>query len=225
MFSKSQIAENTQLGKDIVEIIRRFDTGIDEIKVEKINPNNLPEDLSPEILKELKKVLTKEKDATIIETEILHKTYDDDYNPVGYQSFDFSDDESAGTQKLFSIIGPILDTLQNGYILVIDELDSRLHPSIVNHIINLFNSNITNPKNAQFIFNTHNTNLLNEDIFRRDQIWFVEKNRYNESKVYSLADIKVRKEENFEQKYLNGRYGGVPFIENIADVLKHFSND
>lgn len=127
--------------------------------------------------------------------------------------------ESAGTQKLLAILGPIFDSLSEGKTIFIDELDSRLHPNIVSHLIKLFNSKENNPKNAQLIFNTHNSNLLNENIFRRDQIWFCQKNRYGEASLFSLTEIKVRKEENFEEKYLEGRYGGVPFIEDITNLF------
>ncbi|WGU70329.1 AAA family ATPase [Capnocytophaga canimorsus] len=122
--------------------------------------------------------------------------------------------------------GPILDVLKNGYTLIVDELDSKLHPNLVEEIVQLFNSKEVNIKNAQLIFNTHNTNLLTPRLFRRDQIWFTEKNEYGEASLYSLADFKtnkVRKMDAFENNYIRGKYGAVPFLnlfENFKDYLK-----
>ena len=109
----------------------------------------------------------------------------------------------------------MLNVLENGYTLVVDELDSKLHPNLVCKIISLFNSKDLNPKNAQLIFNTHDTNLLSSGLFRRDQVWFTEKDKYGAAKLYSLADFKsdeVRKNEAFEENYVRGKYGAVPFL-------------
>ena len=100
-------------------------------------------------------------------------------------------------------------------VLVVDELDARLHPNLVSKIVHLFNSKAGNPNNAQLLFNTHDTNLLASGNFRRDQIWFTEKNRYGEASLYSLADFKtdqVRKDDNFEANYVRGKYGAVPYL-------------
>lgn len=96
-----------------------------------------------------------------------------------------------------------------------DEFDSRLHTLLSSHILKLFNSNEKNPKNAQLIINTHDTNLLSNKHFRRDQIWFVEKNRFGVSNLYSLVEYdKVRNDSSFEKDYLLGKYGAIPFICN-----------
>ncbi|MCL2028101.1 MAG: ATP-binding protein, partial [Bacteroidales bacterium] len=114
-----------------------------------------------------------------------------------------------------------LETLENGYTIIIDELDSKLHPNLVNKLVSLFNSKEFNPNNAQLIFNTHDTNLLNTGLFRRDQIWFTEKNKYGEAKLYSLADFKsskVRKNESYEDNYIRGKYGAIPFLGYFDDL-------
>jgi hypothetical protein len=134
------------------------------------------------------------------------------------------EDESSGTRKFFALTGPILNVLENGFTLVVDELDSKLHPNLVCKIVSLFNSKEFNKKNAQLIFNTHDTNLLSSGLFRRDQIWFTEKNKYGEATLYSLADFKsdeVRKTEPFEENYIRGKYGAVPFL-GFFDHLKIF---
>ncbi|MEL7632764.1 ATP-binding protein [Sporomusa sphaeroides] len=122
-------------------------------------------------------------------------------------------EESSGTQKIFQLSGPLLDVLAHGYILIIDELDIRLHPLLVENIVKKFHDPKQNPKNAQLIFTTHNTNLLTQTLFRRDQIWFTEKDTESSStNLYSLLDLGVRKDENLEKGYLAGRYGAIPFI-------------
>lgn len=130
-------------------------------------------------------------------------------------------EESLGTQHLF-LFSPVLKTaFDKGKSIVIDEIDKSLHPLLVKHIIELFNNPKFNKNNAQLIFNTHDTNLLTLDLFRRDQIYFTEKNNRNGgSEIYSLDEFSVRKTENIENGYLQGRYGAIPFLgmgEDICD--------
>lgn len=124
--------------------------------------------------------------------------------------------ESHGTQRLFRLARPILDCLENGSLLVIDELESSLHPLLAQHVVQLFNNPETNPHNAQLIFATHDTNLLGttvgEPVLRRDQIWFTEKDENGGTVLYPLTDFKPRKAENLERGYLQGRYGAIPFL-------------
>ena len=122
------------------------------------------------------------------------------------------DDESMGTRNLLFLIGPILDILDKGLTLCIDELDSSLHPLLVRRLVELFHNPSLNVKGAQLIFSTHDTSLLDSEIFRRDQIWFVEKDSEQASKLYPLSDFSPRKNEALERGYLMGRYGGLPFF-------------
>ena len=115
--------------------------------------------------------------------------------------------------------GPLFDTLSNGKVLVIDEFDARLHPLISRAIVDLFNSTDTNPNNAQFIFMTHDTNLLSNKIFRRDQIWFTEKNRQGATDLYSLAEYNIRNDASFESDYIKGKYGAIPYIMNLNNLI------
>lgn len=121
-------------------------------------------------------------------------------------------EESQGTQKLFAFAGPWLDVLARGRVLVVDELDTSLHPLLVRHLVGLFHNPKTNPLNAQLLISTHDTTLLDPDIYRRDQIWFTEKDKLGATTLYSLSDFKPRKNEAFERGYLKGRYGAIPFI-------------
>jgi hypothetical protein len=124
--------------------------------------------------------------------------------------------ESRGTQAWLSLIGTLLDTLETGGVLCIDELDASLHPRLALEIIRIFEDPERNPKNAQLIFNTHNPTLLGNMLegpgLRRDQVWLVEKDSGGATHLYPMTDFKPRKEENLERGYLQGRYGAVPFI-------------
>lgn len=139
-----------------------------------------------------------------------HNIYNEDKNVIGDVELSFLKYQSRGTIKFFELLGPILDSLENGKILVVDEVDSKLHCEIVSYILKIFNSIDKNSNNSQLICNTHNVMLLDEDL-RRDQIWFVQKDIYGESELYSLDDFKnVRKDDPKLKKYLLGIYGAVP---------------
>jgi hypothetical protein len=121
--------------------------------------------------------------------------------------------------------GVITFCLRLGKVVVIDELDAKLHPLLTMAIVKLFNSPETNPKNAQLIFATHDTNLLNYGCFRRDQIYFTEKDRFEATDLYSLAEYKepdgkkVRKDRSFEKDYIEGRYGAIPFVGDFSKLI------
>ena len=121
-------------------------------------------------------------------------------------------DESSGTQALFNSAGAWLNVLKNGEVILYDELDTSLHPLMTRFLIGLFHDKSTNPKNAQLVFTTHDTSLLDREIFRRDQIWFIEKDKKGASRLYPLSDFSPRKDEKLERGYLRGRYGALPFI-------------
>lgn len=147
-----------------------------------------------------------------------HYTYNGDGSISGQRRFNFYEHESEGTKKMFDLAGPIFDTLQCGATLVIDELDAKMHPLISRQVVKLFTSEETNPKKAQLLFTTHDTNLLSSKLFRRDQIWFTEKDTTESTDLYRLTDIvlpdgsKPRGDGNLERNYIKGRYGAVPFI-------------
>ena len=152
-----------------------------------------------------------------------HKIYDEEGNAIDSADFDFSEMESAGTQKLFDMAGPIFDTLYRGAILVVDELDAKMHPLISRELVSLFNDPERNPKGAQLIFTTHDTNLLSSNLLRRDQIWFTEKDQMERTDVYSMRHIvlpdgtKPRGDGNMERNYIKGRYGAIPYIQPSID--------
>ena len=189
----------------IMDFLHAADMDIEDIIVEKkpFDPLSLPDDMPDEF----KATLTKDlKDTQFLDIKTIRK----DLHGEAI-AFDF-DQESDGTQKLFSFFGPWIDALENGYVLVIDELHSNLHPRLVQYLVDLFHSDETNPRNAQLVFTTHETSILSQDIFRRDQIWFCEKDKDHATTLYPLSDFSPRKGEALEKAYLSGRYGGLPYI-------------
>ncbi|MDO9177494.1 MAG: ATP-binding protein [Agitococcus sp.] len=136
----------------------------------------------------------------------------------GKAVFDLAE-ESSGTRNLLFLAGPVLDILNKGLTLVIDELDTSLHTLLVRELVQLFHQPTLNSKGAQLIFTTHDTSLLvAPNLFRRDQIWLVEKDREQASSLVSLSEFSPRKNEALERGYLMGRYGGVPFLEHHLGV-------
>jgi len=132
--------------------------------------------------------------------------------------FDLASEESAGTRRVMWLGAYLLGILANGSVTFADELEARLHPHLTRKLVRLFNSPERNSKNAQLIFVTHDTNLLTYGGLRRDQVWFCEKNRAGSTDLYSLAEIKVRKGACFENDYIGGKYGAIPYFGNVKDI-------
>ena len=179
-----------------------------------------------EINTEINIEISQEQEALILNADKPYKKLVDLFMQlipkIANNKYDFDiSEESLGTQVIFSFIPVIKDVIDNGKVLLIDEFDKSLHPYIVKYIVELFNDTDLNKNNAQLIFNTHDTNLLDLELLRRDQIWFTEKNPENgESTLYALDDFSIRKSENVEKGYLLGRYGAVPFLVNNFDDFK-----
>jgi len=151
------------------------------------------------------------------------KVIKDQYNKKGQQtnsvSIDFLYTASEGTLRFFTLFSSILGALKTGSVLLLDEIDRSLHPLLSKKIIELFNSK-HNKNNAQLIFTTHDTNLLSHNLMRRDQIDFVEKDKFGASHLYSLVNFKgVRNTDSFEKDYLQGKYGAIPFLGNFAETF------
>ncbi|NFO28833.1 ATP-binding protein [Clostridium botulinum] len=145
-----------------------------------------------------------------VDMKIRHKLYSDDWNEIGTVETNIGL-ESNGTKKMFEIAGPIIDAIEKGKIIIIDEIDARLHPLLVNHLVKLFNSNKTN---AQLITTTHNIMLLDEDL-RKDQISFINKNNYGISHITNLTEFKrIRKNSKLVKQYLSGVFESIPKIKN-----------
>lgn len=219
------LLDNKKSKGRLLDFFKDLDLGFEQIKFrkEKFQESSLPSDLPTELLENLVSDL---QGKTIARINTVHKKFDEEGNQIGFKDFDLREQESSGTNKVFDLSGPIFDTLLAGGVLVIDELDAKLHPLMTAAITNLFNSPEYNTNNAQLIFATHDTNLLSYGRFRRDQIYFMEKDKFEASDLYSLieykeegANNKVRKDRSFEKDYINGRYGAIPFIGNFEELL------
>ena len=143
-----------------------------------------------------------------LQIKLLHKGRDDVSYPIGLKM------ESAGTISLLQLIGPVFGRLRDGGVLIVDELNSTLHPLVSRELIKLFSSATTNLGSAQLLFTTHDTNLLTGGLLRRDQVWFAEKDNEGGTHIYPLSKIAVRAEDNLEKGYLTGRFGSIPFFGN-----------
>ena len=133
------------------------------------------------------------------------------------------EEESSGTRKILSILPVILNVIKSGNLLVIDELDAKLHPVLLQGIIEMFTNPMINAKGAQLLFTSHDLTTMNNKVFRRDEIWFSAINAYDESVLYSLVDFrkengdKPRNDENYNKQYLEGRYGADPYMHKIQN--------
>ena len=127
--------------------------------------------------------------------------------------------ESRGTRELLSLLGPIFECLARGGVLIVDELDSSLHPLLAANLLELFAGAASNPHRAQLLFTTHDANLLSAGALRRDEIWFTEKDREGATHVYPLTDIKTRNTDNIQKGYLEGRYGGIPYVGDLSRLF------
>ncbi len=218
-FTTKMLHENMAGCNESLQLFQRLKLGFKEIRVREseFHPSELPNDLPDQIKLKLIKELSGQKRVSL---NTIHDYFDKNGIKISSKEFDKDKMESQGTNKLIDLAGPIFDTLSSGKLLIIDELDAKLHPLITTYIIKLFNNPDTNLHNAQLLFATHDTNLLSTDLFRRDQIWFTEKDEKEATDLYSLYDFnlpdgsKVRNDSNLEKNYIRGRYGAIPFIVN-----------
>lgn len=198
--------------KQILSMLNGADLGIDDI-----NPNEVDFESIPD---EIKKMMPKEAFEGKIYNGVktTHKVYDSNGLVAGTTDMTMENDESYGTTKLFALSAPIIDTLRNGKILWVDEIDHGLHYDLLVAIIRLFHSPETNPHNAQLIINTHNSGLLDApNLFRRDQIYITSKNRYGESTLKPITNYgsTIRKSSKLGSLYRDGKFGGVPYLDDF----------
>ena len=186
---------------DIVDFLTKADLAVTDIRI-------VEEDFSPEMFPELKDLAEKlPGKKTMVDVFLRHQ-------PIGGKSAELEmAEESHGTQKMFALAGPWLDSLDKGNVIVFDELHDNLHPALVRFLINRFHDPEANPYGAQLIFSTHDTSILDRDVFRPDQIWFCERNEHLETRLFPLSDFRSRRGvEDLEKAYLAGRFGALPYI-------------
>ena len=209
-YSLHQINASEKVKATVLKFLNALGTGIKDIyvdiKKEDLDVSHLPPFLSDEF----KKILLQEK-IDAISAKVQYE---------GFET-DLISEESTGIKKLFGILCPFIDIIANGKVLVCDELESNLHESLLFGLVKQF-VNTRGSKPAQLIFTTHETGLLNLDLFRRDQIWFTENKPADRSTdLFSLTEIRnVRKDENFGKGYIAGKYGAIPMLNlNFANVI------
>ncbi|MFN8577971.1 MAG: ATP-binding protein [Candidatus Sericytochromatia bacterium] len=198
--------KNPQEERIINMMVNMADLGINNILIE--NNFTAEQIRQNSLIKDNMKIVTQ------------HNKYDNNNNIISREIFDLEKHESDGTRKFLGLITFIIDAATKGHVLIVDEIDSRLHPTLTRNLIALYNSLDSNTFKSQLIFSTHDINLLSKDIFRRDQIWFVEKDSYGASTIYSLVEYKVRNDASFQKNYINGRYGAIPFLGDFNSVLQ-----
>lgn len=208
--------EDKQYKQKIVQLIKNADVGISDVINKKISYEELK--IPKEVLDDFPDTIKENLKANGMESiDTLHMVYDEHNEFQRYEEFDL-DFESDGTKKLLVLAAPIVDSLLCGHTLFIDELDNSLHIDLIEAIIKLYNDKDINQHNAQIIFTTHNTNLLNQELFRRDQIWFAQKDIYGNSSLYSLVEYgkgKTRDDLALEKNYNAGKFGAKPNIGNL----------
>jgi len=206
---------NNKFNSRLSKLIRIADTKIEKLSAKELKKDefNLPDEIPDEIKNRF-------FEDNKLRTFAIHKLYDDK-KEVGFTEFDLNKKESRGTKVLFALGGIILEALENGGVVVFDELDNSLHPKLCKFLIRLFNNSISNPNNAQLIFATHEVTLLDKDVFRKDQIWFTEKDKYGETELFSARDVEgLRDNTNFELWYRTGKFGGNPKIKEVEFIFE-----
>lgn len=194
----------------IKELIKKVDLGINDILIQE---TDLAEPKSKGATGSIGRFIK----SPIIYT--IHTKFNAKNEPVGSSNFLLNGQESEGTIKYFNIIGQLLFAIQNDHLVIIDEFDARLHTLLSKAIIRLFNSSLSKSKSQLFVA-SHDTALLDNRLLRRDQIYFVAKNKYGASEVTALVEYKTRKESPYDKNYLEGKYGAIPFIEEFESILK-----
>ena len=199
-----KLIQDKKYKNELLKFIRTFDPGIEDIKT---TPNSIAD--------------LPDNDGTV-KIELVHKKDNNDLKELPIQL------ESNGTRKMFHLFDFFMNALKKGDVLFIDELDAKLHPLLTRYIINLFHNSETNVGNGQLIYSTHDTVNLNKETFRRDEIWFTEKNENGESELYALSDYildkdeenninrKVRNDATYNKNYLTGRYGAIPILKDFS---------
>lgn len=208
-----QQMEKESYRSEIVKLVSVADLGIKDIMVDEIEIPSTDIEKSEFPKEVVDKILTNKASMMKISIHAVHNKYNDNGDLIGTANFEMSDDESVGTKKFFYLSAPFIDTLKNGKVLLVDELDASLHPMLTMVLVSLFNDKRINKNNAQLIFATHDTNLLNQKLFHKSQIWFTEKDKFGATHLTSLTEFKnVRPSADIEKQYIQGKFGAIPYL-------------
>jgi uncharacterized protein len=207
--------------KQVIEFLQHLDTGVNEIKIVKERITKEQAEFKLKFTNFLKEnILNKSKETKNLEfpecddeMKLFHRNNKGEYVTFGFE------DESLGTQAVIALLIPVFQTLKDGGVLVVDEIESSLHALLTIKIVSLYNSIKTNPKGSQLLFSTHDTNLLCNSVLRRDQIWLSEKSMDGDTIISPLTDFSLRKEFNLQAGYLEGRFGAIPFFGDLNKLF------
>ena len=203
-YSIRLMQDNPSIKEEFLQMLNALDTGIQDVKlkVEKVKFADLKRKLQ---LPDNLMGLIPEQEGNRIEAKVVYDQFE----------IDLLSEESSGIKRLFEIICPMIDILNTGKVLICDELEASLHEAVIYKIVQLF-QNYKKDIFAQLIFSTHDTSLLNRELFRRDQVWFTQLNKDRATDLYSLVEIKdVRKSENLAKGYVSGKYGAIPMLNHV----------
>jgi len=222
-FTAQRLAEPGYQEK-LLELAKKADFNIASLRseIEELTAASLPPDMPPKMREQ---ALAQKWLRADIKT--THEKRDDDGKVVGRVEFDLAKDESQGTQKFIALSGPVTHTLEQGSILIVDEIEARLHPLLTQALVDLFHSPV-NRKNAQLVFAAHDVTLLDPDRFRRDQVWFTEKDETGATDLYSLAEFdpaQVRPGTKFSRQYLLGLFGAVPKLAHFQEAADYATRE
>ena len=227
------LLEEDLLANSIKSYLTGLKLGFEDVFIEEkeFNANELPDGMPDSIKQSISKDLSGKVKKS---AWAVHSIYDNEGNKTKSKiSWMLEERESEGSKKAFHLSGPILFTLRTGGVLIIDEIEAKMHPLLTKRIISLFLDKKINTKGAQLIFATHDTNLLSNLGLRRDQIYFVEKNKWESTSIYALSDIRYknkkseRHDTDKEKRYLEGRYGGIPELETsfVSDIIESYGKE
>lgn len=213
------LLKDVRYSKLVNEFIQKADLGINSIAAV---------DMPPTLQKSIKDIPDRFKNSLTEKWKgndekavfTFHKRFDEKGNSGDNIPFLLDDQESDGTRKYFNLIGVFITAILENRLVVIDEFDARLHTLLTKSILKLFNSSQTKSK-AQLLVASHDTALLDRNLLRRDQIYFVEKNKYGATEITSLVEYKPRKESPYDKNYLEGKYGAIPFIDGLESLMSH----
>jgi predicted ATP-dependent endonuclease of OLD family len=215
---KNETSENlsvdTKLNRKMNELLKFADTGLNGVKITELSPDELrlPDNMSESVKWQI--FLDYKYNISILHNDFKENQLVQVDRPLPYE------EESNGTKTIYALGGKLMQILNEGGVIFVDELETSLHPFLSKLLVSMFQNQRINKKNAQLIFTTHDTNLLDRTIFRKDQIWFTEKNKFGATELYSLQDFNdVREDTPFDKWYLAGKFGGIPNIQSIESLF------
>lgn len=210
-YTRKRVADSPEAKERVQQFLCKMSLGFERFDVEKVDFEQFP-GMPKELIAQYKR-------DPYIQVYSVHNVYDENGSVVRTEQLDLDNQESAGTNKVFALSAPILESLDDGVTLVVDELDSKMHTKLSERLIQMFNNPEENPHGAQLVFTAHDTNLLSNELLRRDQIWFTKKDAVENSSIYSLLkaheeSVKLshapRNDSNYQKNYVQGEYGAVP---------------